>query len=338
MGEKVTTYPYVIDVNRLDNPSLEERRGYEGQTVLGVGFTRRTGLGYVMGVGFARRGAELTVGGSNDGSVQLALRNYERREGIDHNMLSGFPADLRDSAQINRAVANLKDPPSIVVYASATGMEGFFLEMSDILQEMKAIRDEAKPNTETRIADKKRELRANLSVWVPEHYDDALAVNRTAPEYLIDKLIDQFKEPFKFVYINSSFGFKGEGPIHYGNVFRTKHQMSNWMTENAQTLARKGVTMHEETDPVIGDTDIGITIIEDISPFWSPRIRQVMKETQVDRQEVFGSVKLFIDMTPEQLALRPSPNRHFLVKRSGVAMILDRFPEELEINVKEFDF
>lgn len=338
MAEKAITYPYAIDVNRLDNPSAAESRQYEGQTVLGVGFTRRTGLGYVIGVGYARRGAEIVIGGSSEGSVLLALGNYKKREGIDPGMLSGFSADLRDSAQIDKAVAGLQKPPSIVDYASATGMEGFFLKMSDALQEMRAIREEGKPDAEDRIVDKKRELRGNLAVWVPEHYADALVVNRTAPEYLIDRLVDKFGEPFKFVYHNSSFGFKGEGPDHYANVYRTKHQMSIWMTDNAERLARLGVKMHEETDPVIGDGDVGISIQEEISPFWPPKIQKVMDETQVERQEVFGSVKLFTDMTPGQLAMRPNPNRHFLVRRAGVATVLDYFPEELEIESKEFDF
>ena len=338
MAEKAITYPYAIDVNRLDNPSPAESRQYEGQSVLGVGFTRRTGLGYVIGVGYARRGAEIIIGGSSEGSVQLALGNYKKREGIDPNVLSGFPADLRDSAQIDAAVARLKKPPSIVDYASATGMEGFFLQMSDALQEMRVIRDEGESNAEDRIADKKGELRKNLAIWVPEHYDDALAVNRTAPEYLIGRLVDRFSEPFKFVYHNSSFGFKGEGPIHYANVYRTKHQMSVWMTDNAERLARLGVTMNEETDPVIGDGDVGISILEEISPFWSLKIQKVMDETQVERQEVFGSVKLLTDMFPGQRSIRPNPNRHFLVRRSGIAVVLDHFPEELEIDSKEFDF
>lgn len=338
MGEKAITYPYAIDVNHLNNPGSEERQSYRGESVLGVGFTRRTGLGYVMGLGFARRGAELVVGGSSAGSVLVALKNYEKRDRIDPNQLSGFSADLRDSVQIDTAVGHLKKPPKIVAYASATGMDGFFLEMSKYLQDMKAIREGGGPDGEERVVAKKDELRENLAIWVPEHYADALAVNRTAPEYLIGRLVDRFGEPFKFIYVNSSFGFRGEGPIHYENVYRTKHDMSNWMTENAQALARKGVIMHEETDPVIGDTDIGVTIIEDINPFWPPRVKKVMEETQVERQEVFGSVKLFTDRTPDQPAVRTNPNRHFLVRRLGIAMVLDHFPEELEIDSKEFDF
>ena len=96
--------------------------------------------------------------------------------------------------------------------------------------------------------------------------------------------------------------------------------------------------MHEETDPVIGDTDVGISILEEISPFWPPKIQVVMNETQVERQAVFGSVKLFTDMPLEQLTSLPNPNRHFLLKRGGVPTVLDHFPPELEVDAKEFDF
>lgn len=316
----------------------EKLISYQGERVLGMGFTRRAGLGYVMGIGYTTLGAELTVGGSSEASVQLALRNYQKRDGVDPNLLSAFPADLRDSNQIDAAIASLTRPPSIVVYASATGMEGFFLPMNEYLAEMKTIEDTNEPDAAAQIEDKKKQLREKLAVWVPQHYADALAVNRTAPEYLINRLTDRFGSPFRFVYINSSFGYEGKGPIHYSNVYQTKHLMSIWMSENAASLTSQGIDMHEEVDPVIDDTDIGISIMEEISPFWPERIQQVIKQTRVSRHDVFESVKLFTDMTTEQRSSLPRPNRHFLVRRGSLVAILDHFPEELVINVEEFDF
>lgn len=337
MKEAIISYPYVIESDQLGMVN-ERNSQYVNEKVLGVGFTRRTGLGYVLGVNYAHLDAELMVGGSSESSVQLALRNYERRGRVDPKLLSGFSADLRDSAQIDNAVTGLKKPPSIVIYASATGMEGFFLPMSEYLLEMNLMRESGEVDAEAKIAEKKEELRHKLEIWVPEHYPDALAVNRTAPEYLIERLVDRFGDPFRFVYINSSFGFKGAGPIHYSNVYQTKQQMSAWMTENAEKLVSQGVEMHEEIDPVIYDTDVGESIIDDISPHWPERIQRVVNETKVNRQDVFGSVKLYTDMTVEQRTSRPKPNRHFLVTRSGVATVLEYFPEELEMDTKEFNF
>lgn len=305
--------------------------------ILGVGFTRRTGLGYTMAISFAKAGAEVVVGGSSEGSVQGALRNLQRRDKVDPNLLSGFTADLRDFTQIDQAVTSLKKPPTIVIYAAARGMEGFFFDMNNYLLEMRRIKSN-ESDAEVKIADKKRELRKKLAIWLPQSYQDALAVNRTAPEYLIGRLVNRFAEQFRFVYINSSFGYEGNGPIHYTNVYQTKHQMSVWMTENAQRLATQGVDMHEEIDPVIFDTDVGESILETISPFWPPPMQRLIEETAVSRLDVFGSVKKFTDLTPNQRNNRPRPNRHFLLRRAGVAVILDSFPKELITKEGEFDF
>lgn len=323
MVERRLTYPYP---------------NYQGERVLGVGFTRKTGLGYIMGTEFAKLGAELIVGGSTEGSVAVASRNFQRA-GIDQSHLSSFVADLRDSTQIDKAVASLTTPPTIVVYTAAVGMEGFFLSMHDYLSEMKAIKEAADPDVNQKITDKKRELREKLEIWLPQGYADALAVNRTAPEYLVSRLVSRFNgTPFRFVYVNSTFGYLGAGPIHYRNVYETKHQTSQWMSQSAEDLARAGVEMHEDVDPVIFDTDVGITIIEDIAPFWPERVQQVIDRTKVSRGEVFGSVKLFTDMTAGGNASGQRPSRHFLVRFNDVPVILGKFPEELAIDIKEFDF
>lgn len=315
----------------------EKVKSYQEETVLGVGFTRRTGLGYVVGTEFARLGADLVVGGSSTGSVNAGIRGF-KRAGIEESALSPFVADLTDSAQIDEAVASLQKPPSIVIYASALGMEGFFLEMNNYLNRMKAARLSGAEDATQKIEDEKRKLRDNLQIWLPEGYANALAVNRTAPEYLVGRLADRFKEPFKFVYVNSTFGYLGEGPIHYRNVYQTKHLTSKWMSDAATTLAIQGVDMHEEIDPVIADTDIGVTIIGDILPFWDPKIQGVVGRTKVNRRGVFGSIKAYTDLSPDQRSKRPFPNRHFLLTVNGEPTILDEFPAELKIDAKEFDF
>lgn len=334
-GERII-YPYTLDENPLG--SAQQEPVFKGERVLGVGFTRRTGLGYVMGTGFTNLGAELIVGGSSEGSVGLALKDYQRRAGVDPSLLSPFIADLRDSTQIDKAVNSLQKPPTLVVYASATGMEGFFLRMSGYLAGMREIKDTGGPDADDKIAGKKMELRENLAVWVPQYYADALAVNCTAPAYLIGRLVDRFGSPFRFAYINSTFGFLGKGPIHYENVYRSKHLMSLGMSENADRLASLGVDMHEEVDPVIEDTDIGTTIMEDIRPFWPERVQWVIEKTAVSRDWVFGSVRLFAQMSTEQRLGRPKPNRHFLIGNDGAPQVLEHFPSYLDIDAKEFDF
>lgn len=306
----------------------------EVENVLIFGGTR--GFGRALAIDLRRKGVTNLALGTSDlknGHFRNAMVEFTKA-GLETDGIVPFEAELADTARIETQIENLGFRPGHIFMFPATGMQ-FAMEFSPYVTRLQSIKHHPERFGENAREATLDELHVGYDVWLPRYLRESLIMNVEAPVQAIEVLSAHLPEGFTLNYLDSLFADEGRGPRCYTDVL-TKHMFGIWLAQNARSYARRGIdTSNIKTAAILG-TEIGDFLVDEISEVENEEVAEMLIDTAVEPQDVFGAYYQFMAMSRAERAETGLPFEQYVYRHSGDLIVAQTFPDSLRIDPNKY--
>lgn len=295
-----------------------ERLSLEGRSI--VVFGGSSGIGRKIAYESAKAGATVYIGTRSPDNFNKGIQQLGRtakREGIDLSTLLPFlplVADVRDKTQLDRSVKDIQEQGANVtdvVFSQASGMNQFVKSLFDnyiygITDLMHGIPiDELPPTTKEIVENKLATMRKELAVWNQEALPDAMAVNYRGTFDAIDVISSKCSHGFRAIYLNSTWGDQGGGPLMYQVVEQSKMAARDRFKTEGPQLAQMDIPTAIVIASLVTDTNVGKMFRDFFFNLMDQDQRKAVADSSITTADVWTAAKNILLSDPTHWSSYP---------------------------------